>query len=102
VNKTQKHQHNHRGHSCMRTNKITKKKECRYGFPKATRKDATVVVKKYSKNKENGDVYYKVDIEVEREDPNLNGYCPFILENFQSNMDWTICSDPLRCVSIFL
>ena len=80
VNSVQRHSHSKK---CMRRDKITKEMKCRFGFPYTHCTASNVVVIPYSKNKENGDIYYKVDVLTRRNDAWLNQFSTLVLNNWQ-------------------
>ena len=80
VNKCQRHKHTN---ECLRVDKKTKLTYCRFDFPKKHQYMTKIVVLPYSRNKENGDIYYKVDILSKRNDAWLNEFNRAILDNWQ-------------------
>lgn len=80
VNNCQRHECSTK---CQRRNKITKKIGCRFSFPKKHSEETSVVVLPYSKNKENNDIYYKVEIISRRNDEALNEFFRPFLDHWQ-------------------
>ena len=80
VNYCQRHKCNS---LCLRRNKITKQIECRHKFPKKHADKSFVLVSEYSRNRENQDIYYKVDIVTKRNDQWLNEFFRPILDHWQ-------------------
>ena len=68
---------------CLRKNKKTKQIQCRHDFPKKHFEKTDVLVVPYSRNKENNDVYYKVEIKSRRNDRWINEFFKPFLDHWQ-------------------
>ena len=80
VNKCQRHICSNK---CLRIDKRTKQKKCKFSFPKKFVDTTKIVVLPYSRNQENQDIYYKVEIHSKRNDAWLNQFSRLILDNWQ-------------------
>ena len=80
VNKCQRHHHSNK---CIRIDKRTKKEICKHDFPKKHIDETVIVVLPYSRNKDNQDIYWKVDIQTRRNDAWLNQFSRLILNHWQ-------------------
>ncbi|KAK3920914.1 hypothetical protein KUF71_010151 [Frankliniella fusca] len=78
LNKVQRHSKCSDGY-CIRYNKKTKSKGCRFKFPKALQEATHLVL-----NENN-----QFELVTERNDPLLNNYNPYILQTWRANIDFT-------------
>ncbi|XP_052119466.1 uncharacterized protein LOC127748747 [Frankliniella occidentalis] len=78
LNKVQRHSKCSDGY-CIRYNKKTKSKGCRFKFPKALQEARDLVL-----NENN-----QYELVTERNDPLLNNFNPYILQTWRANIDFT-------------